>query len=72
MNIKPCPFCGGVAKLRKGYSYNEREFYVFVKCSDCYAKSQAFKNPRHPAEDNWESENCKAAAAAWNNRVNED
>lgn len=54
--LKPCPFCGGVAYIADS---NEVLGFFVVKCLDCPARfSQHF-------------ESMKEAAEMWNRRVSE-
>ena len=63
--LKPCPFCGGAAKLK---FRDDGRLSVFVQCKSCWAKSLTIiKYPymgRKDAQD--------AAIEAWNRRVKDD
>ena len=72
--IKPCPFCGGVAKLMGGKVYtipeiDENGAYVgadievepsWVECQSCHANGQTFDES---------DEDPEKAVAAWNMRA---
>lgn len=44
IKLKPCPFCGGEAKLKDSLEYfacdNSWERWFFVTCRNCYAESR--------------------------------
>lgn len=39
IELKPCPFCGGTAKIRHDYDGNG---YSYVECEKCHMKSTRF------------------------------
>ncbi len=51
-DLKPCPFCGGDARLTRTKDISQ---YWYVECSACYARLMAVHD-------------AKWAAAAWNER----
>ena len=55
--LKPCPFCGGEAKL-----YTKALNGAFVMCKTCHSSTDDYsgKNGEH------------MAVKAWNMRINED
>ncbi|GMO52594.1 MAG: hypothetical protein Pg6C_18340 [Treponemataceae bacterium] len=53
--LKPCPFCGGKARIESGYGRHDDGF-CFVLCENCYAET---------AEEKGE----ESAAARWNRRA---
>lgn len=58
--LKPCPFCGGEAKLE-----NESPARVsFVKCKDCGARTYKYRIAFDHASD-------ERAIKAWNMRAEE-
>ena len=61
--IKPCPFCGGDAKLaeHRWSGHGEGGIEDFVLCTYCYARSRAFDRDRAP-------ESIQRAISAWNTR----
>ena len=75
--LKPCPFCGGEAKLMGGNvytipEYGENDAYVgadievepsWVECQNCHAMGQTFDESDEDPEN---------AVAAWNRRVQND
>ena len=53
--LKPCPFCGGEAKLIDPYVSTNRWAY-FIECQNCKATKGYYQNK-------------KVAINAWNTRV---
>lgn len=39
--LKPCPFCGGKAELKKR-EYGDNTGFAYVLCKDCGNKTQEF------------------------------
>lgn len=69
--LKGCPHCGGHALLNSNYSYKARSYFVFVRCEICGAQGKIYNSDTDPAATNWDDPQCRAAAAAWNMRTNE-
>lgn len=69
MEFKPCPFCGGSARLLQSYGNRTESYYVFIKCHLCGAQTRALKSREEPAATNWENIACKNALIAWNRRA---
>lgn len=59
IELKPCPFCGGTAKIRHDYDGNG---YSYVECEKCHMKSTRFMRLFERSSD-------EAAKAFWNRRV---
>ena len=64
--LKPCPFCGGVAQLTHksecwGHGMNIDEH--FVKCTQCGCKGKT-----HPAYDKTTAQCITDAIVSWNKR----
>lgn len=59
--LKPCPFCGGKAKITDTNTEDKQHFY-YIQCTKCGAAA-CFGN---------ESETKKDAIKAWNRRINEE
>ena len=53
--LKPCPFCGGMAELNTWRNEHFDTDPAFVVCLVCGAKTHTFENP-------------KSAVSAWNIR----
>lgn len=68
--IKPCPFCGGRAKMHRMYG-DERNGYaatVFYRCESCFVQRGATGDTSKPGyADNSKIE--EKALAAWNQRT---
>lgn len=60
VNLKPCPFCGGVAKLR-----STKEIATVI-CSVCGSWTKLFIN--YPGTN---QDHAEQAIAAWNKRVSD-
>lgn len=59
IELKPCPFCGGEARLEKDY---DGGWSAFVMCDKCLARTGLISaNIRYCANDK--------AIEVWNNRV---
>lgn len=43
IELKPCPFCGGKAKIVKTYT-------IWVKCINCHASANCHSTEREAAE----------------------
>lgn len=66
-NMKPCPFCGGRAKLLHGKPNQQKEgmAQAFIQCSTCKAKTKTFIHLPYQA---WlDVERC--AVEAWERRA---
>lgn len=75
IKLKKCPFCGGEASLTNDIIDDpfvpslDTTFSIYVQCDECEAAGRAFVSVNHnPEEDDWETEECYAAACAWNMR----
>lgn len=62
--LKPCPFCGGKAIIKR--FANPKHWYC-VECEDCHCRTDGFVHNRREASD---AENKEANAVVWNRRVN--
>lgn len=58
--LKPCPFCGGRAVLRRG---NKNKHGYFVLCTECNARS-GFECDKYTSRQ----DNAQLAIEAWNRR----
>lgn len=65
--LKPCPFCGGVADLKWIHSHKYGGKYgTFAFCTMCSAQSKAFWGNERP--EDFDTAECELATSAWNNR----
>ena len=71
-NIKKCPFCGGAGILTENFSFKTRSYFIFVKCQLCGAQSKTYASLTDAEADDWQSEACEKAIAAWNTRTAEE
>jgi len=65
--LKPCPFCGGEAKMQFGWPSQQgrEQKMVFVICKTCCGKTKTIRQAPFQA---WED--CKRyAVELWNRRV---
>lgn len=70
MEFKACPFCGqDAATLYRNYSGRLRKYFVWVECDTCGARSKATAEDSDPADENWESAECRRVVGAWNMRA---
>ena len=67
--LKPCPFCGGEAKLKKGFPSRQIAHcrQAVVQCKTCGCRTVTFK--QLPMEK-WQNVD-KQAIEAWNRREND-
>lgn len=68
--LKPCPFCGGEAKLKAFYSYNTG-FTIWCQCGECDAKTSGYCpdiSNEDDAIDNIEGY-TRRAVEKWNRRA---
>ena len=51
-NLKPCPFCGGEAKIK--FESEERHVYAYryIVCNNCFGNT-GWKNTEKEAIDAW-------------------
>ena len=60
-NLKPCPFCGGIAEFRLAQSFFDSAIYV--ECTNCECRTK-------PIEQSIEYTAREKAVEIWNTRVN--
>lgn len=65
--LKPCPFCGGDGRLKKGFPSQQKtgQRMAFVQCAKCMAKTGTFYQM---AYENW-NDVIRHAMDAWNERA---
>lgn len=62
VDLKPCPFCGGIPEVRQ--FANPKNWYS-VECVDCHCKTDGYRHNRVAGTD---EENITANADIWNRR----
>lgn len=80
IKLKPCPFCGGNAKLVRYSRSSEGEPSVildswYVKCNTCGVETRIYESKIYQADDGnivVKSNGAEAAALAWNRREGEE
>ena len=67
--LKPCPFCGGEAKMKHGFPnrQNKRIRQSLVQCKVCGCRTVTYEQLAYQA---W-SEVDRIASEAWNRRVDD-
>ena len=58
MELKPCPFCGGTAKIKTHSFFNSKEdcfadHSYGIRCSCCFAESYQFYTTEERAIEAW-------------------
>lgn len=69
--LKPCPFCGGEAKIHKStecWGHGEYVGYAVVKCCKCFATGMKIYDREMPNNETME----RLAREAWNRRTNDE
>ena len=68
--LKPCPFCGGEASLRRGWGSDPPVSYrvAYVKCSNCGIMTKHYTTDGYYGEK-WSDEQI---AEVWNRRAEGD
>ena len=66
--LKPCPFCHGMAKLTSKNELWDSQLYcaTWIECEVCHAKSKEVWNTLY---DNRPNDREKEVIEAWNRRV---
>jgi ssDNA-binding Zn-finger/Zn-ribbon topoisomerase 1 len=69
--LKPCPFCGGEAKLYEG-DYGGGYYVICVGETECYCRMGAYEATDGPGcGTDGDYESREEAIEAWNMRYNE-
>ena len=72
--LKPCPFCGGIAAIKHQDVYMSKA--IFVHCTKCKARVMEYFEGVHGFGDakryQTEEEATDKAIKAWNRRVGDD
>ena len=64
-DLKPCPFCGGEAKLKKGHKTSpEWGTQIYIQCHKCGCRTILFR--QYPFES--KADYYKHAIDTWNSR----
>jgi len=65
--LKPCPFCGGEAKMFAPRIFGKWQGYRYVACQTCHASTSGMMG----GPDGGKTKTEEEAAAAWNRRAEE-
>lgn len=70
IKLKPCPFCGGRAKLKHGYPYRQIKGMrqAVVQCKSCGCRTITYRQLPYQSWTEVDDE----AVNAWNKRAGED
>ena len=69
VELKKCPFCGGIAKINEKYNTKTRLTFVEVTCLACGGRGKtAIYNRNYDCQ---KEQAYEAAVAAWNLRSDE-
>lgn len=80
-NLRPCPFCGGEAKLvRKEYGWMAKSTPMIcdlwlVRCQSCDCSTNSYRDEIYRSNDGElvvGQDGVAKAVAAWNNRPEEE
>ena len=63
--LKPCPFCGGKAELKKDGAYDQSWNYMSYACVECTNCHVTIESHKGDCQDTTEQE----AVSKWNRRV---
>ena len=66
--LKPCPFCGGEARIEIEYNETKKAWYTQAKCKTCFSKSLVIKTLDDP---NKHPDVFNMIRRIWNKRYNE-
>lgn len=73
MELKPCPFCGGKPYLEtkhRAFINAQTTKVAFVRCTECYARTQRFELQLF-GRTSYSKEANKKAIEAWNRRADD-
>lgn len=66
MGLRPCPFCGGEAKLKHGFPRQQRSgiYQTLIQCKDCGCRTLVFRQLAYESRQDVD----KQAVTTWNRR----
>lgn len=66
MSLKPCPFCGGKAKFKRGFpGKQDGQKQALVQCCDCGCRTVTFRQLAYESVDDV----YRQAIDTWNRRT---
>jgi len=69
--LKPCPFCGGIAKIGITSDYESYYHWAKVYCTECFVKIEGTPSLDKDRIEDFSDEEKRELIHAWNMRYGE-